>query len=153
MRTLRQFIFIAIFMASWCIAAEPIARSVSAPLPTNIEAFTTQDDRPTQAPSQNLAEVRVLVLDGIRELEATLSDGLPLDPAMAEREVLKRLRRLEGDWHARVKSSAEALMRAQELGVERHPAIVFDERWVVYGLTDLGAAIAHYRRWHGGQGT
>ena len=152
MRTLRLVIFIGIFVPSWC-TAETITRSVSAPLPRSIEAFTTEGDRPTQAPGQKVAEVRVLVLDGIRQLEATLSDGLPADPAMAEREVLKRLQRLDGDWQARAKASAEALIRAQELGVERYPAIVFDERWVLYGLTDLAAAMAHYRRWHGGQGT
>ncbi|MCB1718714.1 MAG: DUF1525 domain-containing protein, partial [Candidatus Competibacteraceae bacterium] len=40
-----------------------------------------------------------------------------------------------------------AELRARELGIDRYPAVVFDSQFVVYGLTDLPAALAHYRRW------
>lgn len=154
MRTLRQFIFIGIFVPSWCIAAEPtIARTASGALPSSVEVFTTQNGRPTRRPSQMQAEVRVFVLDGIQQLETKLSHSLPANRAMAQRVVLNRLQRLDREWQKSVKASAEALMRAQELGVQRYPAIVFNERWVVYGLTDLDAAIVHYHGWRGGKGT
>ena len=154
MRTLRQFIFIVIFVLSWCIAAEStIARTATGALPSSVEVFTTQNERPTRRQSQKQAEIRVFVLDGIQQLEATLSHSLPADRAMAQRVVLNRLQRLNGEWQKSVKASAEALMRAQELGVQRYPAIVFNEKWVVYGLTDLDAAIVHYHGWRGGKGT
>ncbi len=154
MRTLRQFIFIGIFMSSWCIAAEStIARTASGALLSSVEVFTTQNEWPTRRQSQNQAEVQVFVVDGIQQLEVTLSHSLPADRAMAQSVVLNRLQRLGSEWQKSVKAAAKALMRAQELGVQRYPAIVFNERWVVYGLTDLDAAIVHYHGWRGGKGT
>ena len=154
MRTHCQFIFIGIFVLSWCIAAEStIARTASGVLPSSVEVFTTQNELPPRRQSQEQAEIRVFVLDGIQQLETTLSHSLPADRAMAQRDVVNRLQRLDGEWQKSVKASAEALMRAQELGVQRYPAIVFNERWVVYGLTDLDAAIVHYHGWRGGKGT
>ena len=154
MRTLRQFIVIVIFLPSWYIATgSTYARTASGALPSSVEVFTTQTERPTRRQSQELAEVRVFVLDGIQQLEATLSHSLPADRAIAQRVVLKRLLRLDREWQKSVKASAEALLRAQELGVQRFPAIVFNEKWVVYGLTDLDAAIVHYHGWRGGKGT
>lgn len=127
-----------------------VAATAPTHLPATIEVFTTWDQRPAgrKAVSTDTgAQIRVFVLDGIHRLEAQLSQDLPADERSAEREVLRRLRALDEDWQLRVKASAEALMRAMELGVERYPAIVFDETWVVYGVTDLRTAMAHYHHW------
>jgi integrating conjugative element protein (TIGR03757 family) len=43
--------------------------------------------------------------------------------------------------------AAMGLAKAVQYGVDRYPAIVFDGQVVVYGITDLEAALQHYRAW------
>ena len=38
-----------------------------------------------------------------------------------------------------------------QYGIDRIPAIVFDSQAVVYGVTDLSAALAHYQAWQSGR--
>ncbi|MEA3275692.1 MAG: DUF1525 domain-containing protein, partial [Pseudomonadota bacterium] len=38
---------------------------------------------------------------------------------------------------------------AAEYGIDRYPAIVLDGQAVVYGVTDVGEALRHYRMWQG----
>ncbi|MCP4040978.1 MAG: DUF1525 domain-containing protein, partial [Gammaproteobacteria bacterium] len=40
--------------------------------------------------------------------------------------------------------------KAMQYGVDRIPAIVFDGKVVVYGMTNLKAALDHYRTWRVG---
>ena len=48
-----------------------------------------------------------------------------------------------------VARAAVGLVRAAEYGIDRYPAIVFDGQAVVYGITDIGEALSHYRMWQG----
>lgn len=151
MQAVQRSILIGLFSVSCsALGVTTVAAAVPTDLPASIEVFTTLDQQPTglKALSADARwEMRVFVLDGIHRLEAKLSQDLPADGRLAEREVLRRLQALDKDWQLRIKASAEALMRAMELGVERYPAIVFDEALVAYGVTDLPAAIAQYRQW------
>ena len=49
-----------------------------------------------------------------------------------------------------MQASATALAKAMQYGVDRYPAIVFDGQAVVYGVTDLKAALVHYQMWRTG---
>ena len=127
------------------------AAAVAEVSPSRVEIFTASDE-----PAWDLQEVpaslkdtdiRVYWLDGIHRLEAELSQRLPADAHSAERAVLERLQHLDKDRRERVAESALALARAVHLGIDRYPAIVIDEQWVLYGLTDLSAAVTLYRRW------
>jgi integrating conjugative element protein (TIGR03757 family) len=119
--------------------------------PNRVEIFTASDEPASdlQEVSATLkkTEIRVYWLDGIHRLEAELSQRLPADAQSAERAVLERLQHLDKDRRDRVAESALALARAVELGIDRYPAIVIDGQWVLYGLTDLSAAVTLYRRW------
>ncbi len=46
-----------------------------------------------------------------------------------------------------MKNAALGLAKAKQYGLDRYPAIVFDGRAVVYGVRDLGEALARYRQW------
>jgi integrating conjugative element protein (TIGR03757 family) len=119
--------------------------------PSRLEIFTASDGPAAnlQAVSASLKDsnIRVYWLDGIHRLEAELSQRLPADAQSAERAALKRLQHLDKDRRDGVAESARALARAVELGIDRYPAIVIDGQWVLYGLTDLSAAVTLYRRW------
>ncbi|MEY0162069.1 TIGR03757 family integrating conjugative element protein [Providencia rettgeri] len=50
---------------------------------------------------------------------------------------------------AQLKQAYQGVIRAWQLGVERVPAVVVDDKWVIYGLTDVARAqseIAQYRQ-------
>lgn len=92
--------------------------------------------------------VHIYVLDGLQALEAKLSENLARDPLQASRQVLMRVHQLDETDRARLQRAAVGLARAVHYGIDRYPAMVFDGQLVVYGLTDLEAALAHYRRRH-----
>jgi integrating conjugative element protein (TIGR03757 family) len=126
-----------------------------AAMPVRIEVFTA-GDLPIQPPVSDgvplPTPIEVYEIDAIASLESALSKKLPADPDGAQRLVRKRLgqvvdrSRLE---HAR--RSATGVLNAAEYGIDRYPAVVFDGDAVVYGVTDLGEALRHYRKWKGGR--
>ena len=48
---------------------------------------------------------------------------------------------------APAKNAAFGLAKAVQYGVDRYPAIVFEGRAVVYGVTDLVEALNRYEAW------
>ncbi|PLY13899.1 MAG: TIGR03757 family integrating conjugative element protein [Sedimenticola sp.] len=92
-------------------------------------------------------EFHVYELDGIRRTEAKLSEGLPADPEQSKRVVLQRFQQLSEEDRTRIQRAAMGLAKATQYGVDRYPAIVFDGQAVVYGVTDVQTALAHYRTW------
>ena len=97
--------------------------------------------------------VRVHAIDGIADIKTKLSQGLPGDTQQARRTALKNLQRLGTAEREQLQQSADALVLAWQYEVRRHPAIVFDQRYVVYGVTDLREAYVLYRKWHEAKGS
>ena len=131
------------------------AEAVTAMKPTSIEIFATSDQLISvvdtfvdQLPD---IEVRIHKLDGIKQLEGYLSEGLPANPDKARQLALERLQHLSKATRSQLERSATALAQAVQYGVEQYPAIVFDGELVMYGLTDLSVALTHYRHWQQGQ--
>ncbi|MCQ0899189.1 TIGR03757 family integrating conjugative element protein [Klebsiella pneumoniae] len=86
-------------------------------------------------------DVTVIMLDAPDRLQADLFGPLPADPAQAEQQARavisspafkQRQQDLAGTY--------AGLTHAWSLGLEKYPAVVFDDKWVVYGTTDVGVA-------------
>lgn len=123
--------------------------------PQQIEVFTDRT-RPVRIPTtlrQDLqrhhVDLRLFELDAPAELEDHLSAGLPADPVQAEGMARQRLQALGKErLDARIQEVYGGLLQAVAYELDRYPAIVFDGgRGVVYGVTDLAQALAHYRHW------
>lgn len=119
----------------------------------SIEVFTTSERSVIGADQERLRTVTVTVyaVDGLERFESGLSEGLPADPETAKTEALRRIRHLDDTGMAPAKNAAIGLGKAVQYGVNRYPAIVFDGRAVVYGVTDLGDAVARYAAWREAQ--
>ena len=121
---------------------------------SRIEVFTSADHPLTGVPAvtagPDAPAVEVYLLDGIRHIEAVLSTGLSPDPQRSADRVLGQVKQLGGADRERIERAAVGLVRASHYGITRYPAVVFDARAVVYGLTDLDAAWRHYRAWRAG---
>lgn len=91
-------------------------------------------------PLQNVRDARVYYLDGLVQIEEYLSAGLPGDQTQAQAIVAQRISGLGASFKQRAQNAGGGLGRAMQLGVQRAPAVVFDGKYVVYGVTDIDAA-------------
>lgn len=115
----------------------------------SIEVFTTSDHLVTDADQERLraAVVTIYAVDGLGRFQSKLSEGLPDDLEAAKVAALHRVQQLDDTRMALAKNAAIGLVRAVQYGIDRYPAIVFDGRVVVYGVTDLVAALDRYDAW------
>ncbi|PUB84860.1 MAG: TIGR03757 family integrating conjugative element protein [gamma proteobacterium symbiont of Ctena orbiculata] len=122
-----------------------------------VEVFSTMDQVVQRDPlagseeEHQLLNVHVYELDGIRSFEAQLSSDLPVDPNHARQIALQRIQVLDEQAKAGVQNAAVGLAKAMQYGIDRYPAIVFDSKVVVYGVTDIGEALHRYQQWQEGQ--
>jgi len=143
------------------IVLVPFAGVVQADQPVEVhphlvEIFTTTDSPIAGEVGINRQALRgeteshVYELDSIRRTEAKLSEGLSADPEQSKRVVLQRFQQLSEADRTRMQRDAMGLAKAMQYGLDRYPAIVFDSQAVVYGVTDVQAALAHYQTWRSG---
>ena len=86
-------------------------------------------------------------IDRISRFQSELSAGLPKDAAQAKQLVLARFKLMDAVVSQQLENSGKGLAKAVHYGVDRYPAIVFDGRAVVYGVTDVEEAIKRYTQW------
>ncbi|HBP4332708.1 TPA: TIGR03757 family integrating conjugative element protein [Escherichia coli] len=106
--------------------------------------------------SQHLPEnpppdVVVVLLDEPDQLQAEMFGELPADPQQAEAQVRQVM--ASSTWQQKqlqLNDSYRLVVRAWELGIKKVPAVVFDDRDVVYGTTDVDVATSLRKR-GGGQ--
>ena len=125
--------------------------------PSVIEVFTSAKyplvdaDASRSGSDWQALDITVYEIDGIESLERNLSLNLPADEQQSKAMVLQRLQRLDEPTRARIQSAATGLSKALQYGVTRYPAMVFDGKAVVYGMTDLSGAREQYRAWQTGR--
>ena len=127
-----------------------VATERSAP-PQRIDVFVAphQIERITgqAALERTWPRVRLEVYDlgAPKRFEEQLGAGLPSDRAAAQRLLEQRLQ--AADLEAQVLAAFGGLLQAARLGLDRLPAVVFDDAAIVYGVTDLREAAKQYARW------
>jgi integrating conjugative element protein (TIGR03757 family) len=114
--------------------------TVCAQQPLKTEVFTLSTIAMTNTPGATIYYV-----DGISQVQNYLSAGLPKDPAAAQVIVKERWGPLGRQGNQRLQNAGVGLGRAVQLGINRAPAIVFDDKAVVYGVTDVAYAAQLYR--------
>ena len=118
-----------------------------------IEVFTSSrypivETKANDAGSQlQGSEITVYEIDGIQSIERDLSLSLPVKPQQSKQIALQRIQNLDEKTRSRMQLAAQGLAKVMQYGIDRFPAIVFDGRAVVYGVTDLQVALAHYESW------
>lgn len=100
-------------------------------------------------PMKNTANVRLIELDAPVRIEAELSAQLPSDQAQATAMVRQRLNVGGLTLQKRMAAAYQGVTDAWSLGVSKVPAVVVDQRYVIYGERDVAQALARieqYRR-------
>ena len=125
------------------------ARSQSVDAPLIVEVFTSSEQAavvPADAESHRVG-VAVYCLDGLHQLETSLSAQLPNDAAAAQRVALQRIGELDHGERETLRSGAVGLAKALQYGLDRYPAIVINGAAVVYGTTDVELGLSRYQSW------
>ncbi|WP_077731987.1 TIGR03757 family integrating conjugative element protein [Methylocaldum sp. 14B] len=127
-----------------------LATSLRADGPETMEVFT--DSRFPVTGLEDIrqrsgARVTIHDLGAPAGLEETLSGGLPNTEAEALQVVRQRFSASFGELRQRFLQAYQGHTQAMTYGIDRYPAVVFDGRAVLYGVTDLVDALARYHRW------
>jgi len=82
-------------------------------------------------------------------VEDELGRGLTGNPEKAHQILMARLEQIGRETlEKRFKAAYQGVIKAQFYGIDRFPAVVFDRgASVVYGVSDLEAAVARYQHW------
>lgn len=139
-----NFLFLFLALLTSATVAETSGESA------RIDAFTTSaiDITGIERLQQRLTDSTIDVhrIDGIERIVAMLSGGLSANAEIAERTALSRLNMVGARERELLQQSADALVLAWQYDVRRYPAVVFDGRWVIYGVTNLEDAYAIFQK-------
>lgn len=107
-----------------------------------VEVFANSAMHVTPQPSDELPyKLTIYRLDGLQQMEQTLNQQLPQDEAQAQEWMLRHQKQIAERYRAHIISAANGMTMMMRYRLNRLPAIVIDQRTVVYGLTDVDAAI------------
>ncbi len=100
------------------------------------------------SPANSKPSITFLNLDAVSDFELRLGDGLPADESQARAIVDQRIaERGRANLDADLRVAYKGLAVVMQYGLDRYPVIIFDQRAVVYGVTDLSVAVEKYRTW------
>lgn len=112
-------------------------------MPASVLAGTVLYTDSHHPPTNNDASVAVIYLDGPEQLQTQLFGALSSNPDEAQRHAQAVLQSPKWQTHEQELATVyRAVVRAWELGVKKVPAVVFDDRDVVYGTADVAQAVA-----------
>jgi integrating conjugative element protein (TIGR03757 family) len=91
---------------------------------------------------QHTRGAQIVFLDAPRRLEQDLSAALPADPEHAEVMARKRLQAGGANLQRALANAWQGVIDAWARGITHLPAVVVDDRYVVYGEPDVAKAAA-----------
>ena len=119
--------------------ALPAALAVFSPATFAADVVVVTDSR---HPVKTMGGERLIELDEAPRIEAALSAELPADPEQAATIVKRRLSDGGVGLQRRIASAYQGVTDAWSLGVTSIPAVVVDQRYVVYGEPDVARAVS-----------
>ena len=119
--------------------ALPASLAVFSPATFAADVVVVTDSR---HPVKTMGGERLIELDEAPRIEAELSANLPTNPDQATALVKRRLTQGGTDLQRRIATAYQGVTDAWSLGITTIPAVVVDQRYVVYGEPDVARAIA-----------
>jgi len=119
--------------------ALPTSLAVFSPATFAADVVVVTDSR---HPVKTMGGERLIEMDEGPRIEAALSAQLPAHPEQATAIVKRRLNNGGADLQRRIAAAYQGVADAWSLGVTSLPAVVVDQRYVVYGEPDVARAVA-----------
>lgn len=101
-----------------------------------ITVFTTANHPAINADTNT----RVVFLDAPDRLQEAILGQFNSDPARAAQEAKSGLQQMRAEQQQQIVEAWRGVIAAWQLGIEKYPAVVFDDIDVVYGTTDVDVA-------------
>lgn len=101
-----------------------------------ITVFTTANHPAINADTNT----RVVFLDAPDRLQEAILGQFNSDPARAAQEAKSSLQQMRAEQQQQIVEAWRGVIAAWKLGIEKYPAVVFDDVDVVYGTTDVDLA-------------
>ena len=134
------------------LAALALAGAAHAQGVRTVEVFANSAMHITPQPDQRLPyQLKVYRMDGLQQLEASINQQLPQNEAQARDWLASNQARIQRQMTPQAVEAANGIALAHHYKIKRLPAVVIDRQAVVYGLTDVEAAIRRYQATRGGQ--
>ena len=131
------------FASGWrtlgLVVALPASLAVFSPVIFAADVLVVTD---SHHPVKTMGGERLIELDEAHRIEAELSAGLPTDPEQATAIVKRRLNGGGADLQRRIASAYQGVTDAWSLGITSIPAVIVDQRYIVYGENELNRALA-----------
>jgi len=87
-------------------------------------------------------------LDAVERIEQRLGKDLPVDEDKALALMKRRIAAVgQNQLNQKLREAYQGLILAMQYGLDRYPAVIFDQQAIVYGVTDLHVATKQYRQW------
>lgn len=105
-----------------------------------------------QPPTGLSAGNQVIYLDAPETVQRNVFGELSSDPRLAEQQAKAVLQ--SPNWQQqeqRITLAYQGVIQAYSLGLKKYPAVVFDDRYVVYGTADVALAEAKLAELKGAQ--
>lgn len=149
MNKMMKTILALILVLANVVEAAPINR-----LPTSIIAIESNaqrivdDSHLRNTMRRNAREYKKYNLDRVDEFEAELSEGLPANEEAARKIFLNRVSTVGERLIEKAAINAyQGLITAIQYSIDRYPAVIFDRKYVVYGVADIHQAFKVYQRY------
>ncbi|HCI4281137.1 TPA: TIGR03757 family integrating conjugative element protein [Klebsiella variicola subsp. variicola] len=101
-------------------------------------------------PPLNAASIQVLYLDAPDTVQRQLFGELPADPVQAA-QIAKNIIQ-SPEWQQKQQKiglAYQGVLQAYSLKLAKYPAVVFDDRYVIYGTADVAVAEARLAEFQG----
>lgn len=151
------WLLVGLLVIGWlCIFFWPTAANAQASPATDgvltVEVFANSAMVIKPTPSPQLPyKLNVYRIDGLHGIEQELNQQLPQSEEQARQWMFQHQDEIAERYGDRVASAARGLTLMMRYRLNRVPAIVINQRVVVYGMTDIKAAIARAREQLGDQ--
>tara|TARA_Y100001001_G_scaffold81438_1_gene79323 strand:+ start:3371 stop:3718 length:348 start_codon:yes stop_codon:yes gene_type:complete len=94
---------------------------------------------------------RLIALDAPQLIEGELSADLPLDKKVAAVVIHQRIKQGGLPLQRQIQMAYQGIVDAWSLGIVTVPAVIVDQRYVVYGVSDVDQALAGVELYRRGQ--
>lgn len=111
---------------------------------TTVEVFANSAMRITPQQSAYY-RLQIYRLDGMQRIDTQLNQGLPKSQEAALAYMRQNYAAIKRKYEPQILEAAQGLQLAQRYKIDRLPAIVINQRSVVFGVADVDQAIATYQ--------
>ena len=109
-----------------------------------VEVFANMAMQVTPVSTSHYA-LTIYRLDAMQNVEDLVNKGLPQSEAEAQRWISQNEQRLRRQLQPMISSSVNGMARAYRYQIDRLPAIVINQRYVVFGHADVDQALLAWR--------